>query len=214
MTSKPPTQEAPPTPKGAEPIGRRAGSADGRRSEAGEGARPGPSWYDNLAVELDPERMEESLRALGEKLRWAWDQGRYTRVRIKYKGRQVLPDIPLGALVATEVATLWWMGPLRVLVMNLGVKTFVEVELVHKAGEKVREGQELFMDGEVGAAEAAYREALRMRPGDPSALYNLGVLQKVTGHRDAARVSFRAAMDKPEHPDARRAEEALGRLGG
>ena len=169
-------------------------------------------WLERIRVELDPDRMDETLKVLTDKLRHYAEQGRYTRVRIKYKGKPIIPDIPLFALIAVEAATLWWAGPLRVLVVNLGVKTFVEVELVHAAGEKVQEGQALFQDGEVEQAEALYREALRIKPGDPSALYHLGVLLKVTGRRDDARECFELAITAGEHPDAERAQKALDKL--
>jgi tetratricopeptide (TPR) repeat protein len=170
-------------------------------------------WLERVRVELDPERMDQSLRQLTDKLRHYAEQGRYTRVRIKYKGKPIIPDIPLFALLAAEAATIWWAGPLRVLVVNLGVKTFVEIELVHAAGEKVQEGQALFLDGEVEQAEALYREALRIKPGDPAALYHLGVLLKVTGKKDQARECFEAATQVEDHPDAERAKTALDKLG-
>ncbi len=170
-------------------------------------------WLERIAVELDPERMDETLKVLTDKLKHYAEQGRYTRVRIKYKGKPIIPDIPLFALLAAEAATIWWAGPLRVLVVNLGVKTFVEIELVHAAGEKVQEGQALFLDGEVEQAEALYREALRIKPGDPSALFHLGVLLKVTGKRDQARECFAAAAAVEDHPDAERAAQALAKLG-
>ncbi len=169
-------------------------------------------WLERIAVELDPERMDQSLRALTDKLKHYAEQGRYTRVRIKYKGKPIIPDVPLFALIAVEAATIWWAGPLRILVVNLGVKTFVEIELVHAAGEKVQEGQALFQDGEVEQAEATYREALRIKPGDPSALYHLGVLLKVTGKRDKARECFAAAAKVADHPDAERAQAAIDKL--
>jgi len=170
-------------------------------------------WLERIRVELDPERLDENLRALTERLRHYAEQGAYTRVRVKYRGKPLLPDIPLFALLAAEVAALWWAGPLRALVVTLGVKTFVEVELVHAAGEKVQEGQVLFQDGETEKAEALYREALRIKPGDPAALYHLGVLLKVTGRRDKARECWELASQAGEHPDAARAAEALARLG-
>jgi tetratricopeptide (TPR) repeat protein len=169
-------------------------------------------WLERIAVELDPERMDQSLKVLTDKLRHYAEQGRYTRVRIKYKGKPIIPDIPLFALIAAEAATIWWAGPLRVLVVNLGVKTFVEIELIHAAGEKVQEGQALFLDGEVEQAEALYREALRIKPGDPAALYHLGVLLKVTGKKDKARECFAAAAKAEDHPDAARAQQALDKL--
>ncbi len=171
-------------------------------------------WYENIRFELDPERLDETLRGLTDKLRHYAEQGRYTRVRIKYKGKPIIPDVPLFALVAAEVASLWWAGPLRLLVVNLGVKTFVEIELVHASGEKVQEGQARFLEGEVEQAEALYREALRIKPGDPAALYHLGVLLKVTGRKDKARECLELAAAATDHPDAVRAAEALAKLGG
>ncbi len=170
-------------------------------------------WLERIRVELDPERMDQTLEAMTEKLKHYADQGRYTRVRIKYKGKPVIPDIPLFALIAVEAATIWWAGPLRILVVNLGVKTFVDIELVHAAGEKVQEGQAMFLDGEVEQAESLYREALRIKPGDPAALFHLGVLLKVTGKRDKARECFAAAAKAEDHPDAERAQQALDKLG-
>jgi len=170
-------------------------------------------WLERIRVELDPERMDQTLEALTEKLKHYADQGRYTRVRIKYKGKAIIPDIPLFALIAAEAATIWWAGPLRILVVNLGVKTFVDIELVHAAGEKVQEGQAMFLDGEVEQAESLYREAIRIKPGDPAALFHLGVLLKVTGKRDKAKECFAAAAKAEDHPDAERAQQALDKLG-
>jgi len=170
-------------------------------------------WLERIRVELDPERMDQTLEALTDKLKHYADQGRYTRVRIKYKGKAIIPDIPLFALIAAEAATIWWAGPLRILVVNLGVKTFVDIELVHAAGEKVQEGQAMFLDGEVEQAESLYREAIRIKPGDPAALFHLGVLLKVTGKRDKAKECFAAAAKAEDHPDAERAQQALDKLG-
>jgi tetratricopeptide (TPR) repeat protein len=162
--------------------------------------------------QIDPDTFDESLRELGERARKLVADGRYTKVRIKYKGKPVLPDIPLAAMVAAEGVSLALAGPLRLVLMNLGVKAFVEIELVHEAGERVREGQELFAAGEVDAAEAKYREALQMKSDDPSALYHLGVLYRVSGRRDEAQKSLQRAAAAGDHPDAERARDALERM--
>src|SRR5262245_40436563 len=119
---------------------------------------------DDFKFEIDPDAVDESLGKLRAQLKGLFDQGRYTKVRFKYKGKPLLPDVPLAALVAAEGISWALAGPLRLLVVNLGVKAFIEVELVHEATERVREGQELYNDGEVDAAEAKYREALAMKP--------------------------------------------------
>ncbi len=164
--------------------------------------------------ELDPERIEENLRELGEKVRRLVQDHRYSKVRISWRGKQLLPDIPVALFLAGEVATFWWAGPLRVLLVNLGIGYVVTVELVNESDEKVVEGKQLFMDGEVESAEAAYREALRMKPSNPSALYNLAVLLRITGRTDEARPLLVEASGKGDHPDAIKAGQLLQKIGG
>jgi tetratricopeptide (TPR) repeat protein len=167
---------------------------------------------EDLKWEIDPEAIDESLGRLREQLKRLYDQGRYTKVRLKYKGKQLLPDVPLAAVVAAEGVSWALAGPLRLLVVNLGVKAFIEVELIHEATERVREGQELYNDGEVDAAEAKYREALTMKPEDTSALYHLGVLLRVTGRRDEAVETLTRAAKDTAHPDGVKAQEALEKM--
>src|SRR5436190_22436099 len=136
---------------------------------------------DAFKWEIDPEKIDDSLQKLRDQLKRLFDQGRYTRVRFKYKGKPLGPDLPLAAVVAAEGLSLFLAGPLRILVVNLGVKAFIEVEFIHEASDRVRDGQDFFAEGEVDAAEAKYREALAMKPDDTSALYHLGVLLRVAG---------------------------------
>ncbi len=166
----------------------------------------------DFRLELDPEAIDESIRTLAERLRRLVEQGRYTKVRIKYKGKPVMPDIPLGVLVATEAATFWFAGPLRALVVTLGARAFVDVEFIHDADEKVREGLRHYSAGDVEDAEACYRDALRIKPDDTAALFNLGVLLRVTGRRSEAISSLEKAAADAEHPDAERARAALKKM--
>jgi tetratricopeptide (TPR) repeat protein len=163
--------------------------------------------------ELDPERIEDAVRELTDKVRRLVQDHRYSRVRLSWKGKPLMPDIPVALFLAGEVASFWWAGPLRVLLVNLGVGSIITVELVNESDEKVAEGKELFMDGEVEAAEATYREALRMRPSSASALYNLAVLMRVSGRIDEARDLLVEASGLGEHPDALKAKELLAKLG-
>ena len=162
--------------------------------------------------EIDPASIDESLRRLGARLEQYAEQAQYTRVRFSYRGRQVLPDLPLAAVIAAEGLSLAVAGPLWLLIGNLGVKAFVEVEFIHEASERVREGQDLFSDGEVDAAEARYREALSMKEGDTSALFHLGVLLRVTGRRDEALEVLERAAKDVEHPDGIKAAETLDKM--
>ncbi len=167
---------------------------------------------DAFRWEVDPKAIEASLGKLRERIRAAVEQGRYTKVRFSYKGRQFGPDVPLAGVLAAEGLSFALLGPLQVLLVNLGVKAFVEVEFVHEASERVREGEDLFAAGEVDEAEQKYREALTMKPDDGGALYRLGVLLRVTGRRDEAIACFEKVAAMADHADQARAAEALDRM--
>src|SRR4051812_20333338 len=97
---------------------------------------------DDFRWEIDPDAIDESIKQLRDRLKKLFDQGRYTKVRLSYKGKPLLPDMPLAALVAAEGLSLAVAGPLRFLVVNLGMKSFIQVEFIHEASERVREGQD------------------------------------------------------------------------
>ena len=163
--------------------------------------------------EVDPDRIEESIRRLRDRLRASFTAGRYTKVRLSYRGKPLGPEIPLAVFLAGEGVAFWLTGPLAALLVNLGAKAVLDVEFIHQADELVREGLSLYLDGEVEAAEAKYREALERRDDDPSALYNLAVLLRVQGRTDEAITLLRRAAMGPEaHPDVLKASELLDKL--
>ncbi|MEZ4236304.1 MAG: tetratricopeptide repeat protein [Myxococcota bacterium] len=163
--------------------------------------------------EIDPDRIEDTLRRLRDQLRETFVAGRYTKVRLSYRGKAIGPDIPLAVFLAGEGVAIWLLSPLAALLVNLGAKVVLDVDFVHEADELVQEGLALYLDGEIEAAEQKYREALDRRPDDPAALYNLGTLLRVSGRREEALVVLRKAAMGPEgNPDVRRAAEAVERL--
>ena len=169
--------------------------------------------FESFKVEIDPERVDETLAGIRERLRESFAAGRYTKVRLSYRGRTILPDIPLAVFLATEGIAFWLVSPLPALLVNLGAKAVLDVEIIHEADELVQEGLALYLDGELDAAEAKYREALERREDDVSALYNLGTLLRVTGRKpEALKVLRRAAMGPEGHPDVTRAAEAVERM--
>jgi tetratricopeptide (TPR) repeat protein len=163
--------------------------------------------------EVDPDRIEESLRALRKRIADSFTAGRYTKVRLSFRGKQLGPDIPLAILLAGEGVAFWFTGPLMAVLVNLGAKAVLEVEFLHEADELVQEGLSAYLDGETALAEQKYRQALERRSDDPAALYNLGILLKVTGRDEEALSLLRKAAMGPEgNPDVTRAAEALDRL--
>jgi len=178
-----------------------------------EDSEPKRRRFGGFQFEVDPERVEESLRALRERVRRSFTEGRHTRVRLSYRGKVLGPDIPLGVFLAGEGMAFWLMTPLAALLVNLGAKAVLDVEFVHEADELVQEGLAAYLEGELELAERRYRDALELKPDDPSALYNLGTLLRVSGRQDEAlSVLRRAAMGPEGHPDVVRAAEAVDRM--
>jgi tetratricopeptide (TPR) repeat protein len=165
-----------------------------------------------LKVEIDPEEIESSIRDIGEKVRKMAIGSRYTKVRIKFRGKAVGPDIPLATFVAAEAVTFWYGGLIRALAVNLGVKTFIEIELIHMGDELVAEGQALFADGETEAAERKYREAIEIRPQDPSANYHLGVLLRVLRRHEEAILCLKISASTEDYIHSEKAQEILDKL--
>jgi tetratricopeptide (TPR) repeat protein len=169
--------------------------------------------FEGYRIEIDPERIEKVWQTLRDRARGAVAEGRHTRVRLSYKGQPIGPDIPLAVLLAGEGAAVWLISPIGALLVNLGAKAFLDVEFIHASDELVAEGIKFYLDGDTEAAEKCYRDALQRRPDDPSALYNLGVLLRVTGRKEEALAVFRRAAMGPEgHPDVAKASEAADKL--
>jgi len=168
-----------------------------------------------LPFEVDPKKLEESLNKLKDQVVKLAKKGRYTKVRFKFRGKQLLPDLPLAAVAAFEGVTFYWAGLLRLLVFNLAGRTVLEVELVNDSEKKIQKGKEALLSGELDAALAAFQEALDMDPDNAHAHLNIGVAQKLKGNREAATVSLEKAKSlDPKGPTGAEAERLLTGLKG
>lgn len=166
-----------------------------------------------MPFEIDPKRMEEGLRKLqGEMVHWA-NKGRYTRVRFKFRGKQLLPDLPLAAVVAAEGLTFYWGGILRVLVANVVGGSVFQVELVNDAEKRVQAGKEALLSGDVDQALVLFREAVAMDRDSSAAHLNVGVALKLKGDREGALAAFEKAKERdPEGPVGTEAERLAAPL--
>ncbi|MFP2911669.1 tetratricopeptide repeat protein, partial [Pyxidicoccus sp. 3LFB2] len=166
-----------------------------------------------LPFEIDPKRMEEGLRKLqGEVVHWA-NKGRYTRVRFKFRGKQLLPDLPLAAVMAAEGLTFYWGGILRVLIANVVGGSVFQVELVNDAEKRVQAGKEALLSGDVDQALVLFREAVSMDRDLASAHLNVGVALKLKGDRAGALEAFEKAKERdPEGPIGTEAERLAAPL--
>lgn len=161
-------------------------------------------------MEVVPSQLEETLRKLAGDLRHWANQGRYTKVRFKFRGKALLPDLPLAAVAAAEGLTFYWGGILRALAFNVAGTSLLQVELVHDAEKKVQEGKEALLLADLETAKARFREAVEMDRNRASAHLNLGIALKLAGDIAGARRSLQSARDlDPKGPNGVEAERLL-----
>ncbi len=200
---------------------RRHPAASSRRTRPRTGPPPRaarPSKSDDSkarTVDVEPGRIEEMLKKLRAEFGALANKGRYTRVRFKFRGRQLLPDLPLAAVIAAEGLTFYWTGILRALLVNVAGKSVLSVELVNDSGRFVEAGKEELLAGDVDRAIEAFRTALRMERDNPRAHLHLGAALRLKGAREEARVALERARALDPHGEVgREAEELLRRLAG
>jgi tetratricopeptide (TPR) repeat protein len=168
-----------------------------------------------LPVDVQPGAIDEALRKVTESLRQWANAGRYTKVRFKFRGKPLLPDLPLAAVVAAEGLTFYWTGILRALLVNVAGRSVLDVELVNDSEHHLQKGKEELLSGEVDRAIAEFRTALAKQHDNPRAHLNLGVALKLKGDRSAARASLEKARAlDPEGAVGKEAERLLRGLNG
>jgi tetratricopeptide (TPR) repeat protein len=165
--------------------------AEARQREAGaDGDEDAPRFN----LEVVGENVSEAMTQLRDKVQYWVDRGRYNKVRVKRNGKPVLPDIPVGALMAFEAATFFWTGLLRGAIVNVVGRVFFEVELINEAEEHYKRGLEHFLAGDLEDAEECLERALRIDERYPRAHLQLGVLRKLQGRKEDARAHFENAI--------------------
>lgn len=168
-----------------------------------------------IPLEVDSSSVETSLARLRSELSHWVNKGRFTRVRFKFRGKPILPDVPLAAVVAAEAATFWWAGLLRALVVNFGARTVFDVELVNDADSEVARGKERLLAGELDLALAHFEKAVAMNRDCAGGHLNIGVAHKLKGSPTAARDAFeRARAIDPKGPIGAEADRQLVALDG
>ncbi|HTS80939.1 MAG TPA: tetratricopeptide repeat protein [Myxococcaceae bacterium] len=168
-----------------------------------------------LPVDVQPGAVDEALRKVTDTLRQWANAGRYTKVRFKFRGKPLLPDLPLAAVVAAEGLTFYWTGILRALLVNVAGRSVLDVELVNDSEGHLQKGKEELLSGEVDRAIAEFRTALAKQHDNPRAHLNLGIALKLKGDRAGARSSLEKARKlDPDGPVAREADRLLQGLEG
>lgn len=150
-----------------------------------------------LPVEVEPSSIEKTLAKLREELGHWVSKGRYTKVRFKLRGKPILPDLPIGAVIAAEAVTFWWAGLLRALLVSVGANAVLDVELIHETDREVARGREALLAGDLDKAVESFRKALRMDHAHAGATLNLGIVHKLRGEA----VKARECLEKAEQLD-------------
>ena len=99
------------------------------------------------------EGLDGAFARVSEQARDLMSKGQHTRVRIKFRGKQIA-ELPIAVVAAAEVASFWWFGPLRVVLGHVVGKAILDVEFVSNADHYVAEGRKLLGDGELEKAIA------------------------------------------------------------
>lgn len=166
-------------------------------------------------MEVQPGAIDEALRKVTDTLRQWANAGRYTKVRFKFRGKPLLPDLPLAAVMAAEGLTFYWTGILRALLVNVAGRSVLDVELVNDSEQHVQKGKEELLSAEVDRAVAEFRTAIAKQHDNPRAHLNLGIALKLKGDRAGARASLELAKGfDPDGPVGKEAERLLQGLSG
>jgi tetratricopeptide (TPR) repeat protein len=172
-----------------------AEAAGPRAKEAGETAR-------RMAVDLSA-GFDEAFNKVSAQARDLMSKGQHTRVRIKFRGKQIA-ELPIAVVAAAEVASFWWFGPLRVIIGHVVGKAVLDVEFVSNADHHVAQGRALLADGELEKAVAEFDKALAMDRRHAGALLGKGIALKLKGDKTAARDCFERAEDADPRSEAGR----------
>src|SRR5207253_4085267 len=155
-----------------------------------------------MAVDIS-EGLDGAFARVARQARDLMAKGQHTRVRIKFRGKQIA-ELPIAVVAAAEVASFWWFGPLRVVLGHVVGKAILDVEFVSNADHHVAEGRKLLGDGELEKSIAEFEKALSMDRRHAGALLGKGIALKLKGDKGSARECFEQAEEADPRGDVGR----------
>ncbi|MDP2345770.1 MAG: hypothetical protein Q8O67_32805 [Deltaproteobacteria bacterium] len=167
-----------------------------------EPAQPADGERPRFNLDVTGKNAAEAMVKLKDTVGYWVSRGRYNKVRVKRGGKAVLPDIPVGALVAFEAATFFWTGLLRAALVNVVGRAFFEVELINEAEEHYKKGLEHFLAGDIDDAEKHLTKSLEVDERYAKAHLQMGVLRKMQGKKTEALAHFERTLALDPHSDA------------
>jgi hypothetical protein len=181
--------------------------------KAGEAARKAGTEAKRIALDLS-DGFDKAWGKVREEADHMVKKGQHTRVRIKFRGRQVGPDLPVAVVAAAEIASLWWAGPLRLILAHVVGQAVLDVEFVNDAQSHVAAGKAFLASGDLDDALREFDIALSMDRGNGPAHLGRGICFKLRGDKDVARREFTLAESCDPHGEAgREARRHLDNLG-
>ena len=123
-----------------------------------------PKPVRKVMLEINTNRVEESISQAVDKIQYWYRQGMIRKIRLKYKGKPILPDIPISYFLLAQAATFFLTGIVRALAISFGTKIFFEVEMINDAEERLKRGRQLYLAGEIEEAKRLFEEALELDP--------------------------------------------------
>ena len=181
--------------------------------QAGDAARKASVEARKMAVDLS-EGFDKAFGKLRTEAEHMVKKSQHTRVRIKFRGKQVAPDLPVAVVAGVELASLWWAGPLRLLLAHVVGKSVLEVEFVNDAQAHVAAGRVHLSSGDIDDALKEFGRALEMDAKSAGAHLGCGIAFKLRGQKDAARREFTLAEEfDPRGESGREARRHLDNLG-
>lgn len=164
-------------------------------------AKAGPE-VKKMAVDVS-DGLDGAFGKVSDQARDLMAKGTHTRVRIKFRGRQIA-ELPIAVVAAAEVASFWWFGPLRVVLGHVVGKAVLDVEFVSNADANVQKGKAFLADGELDKAIAEFDKALVMDRRHAGALLGKGIALKLRGDKPGARKCFEQAEEADPRGEAGR----------
>jgi tetratricopeptide (TPR) repeat protein len=175
-----------------------------KAKEAGESAK-------KMAVDVS-EGLDGAFAKVSDQARDLMAKGQHTRVRIKFRGKQIA-ELPIAVVAAAEVASFWWFGPLRLVLGHFVGKAVLDVEFVSNADQNVAKGRAFLADGELDKAITEFDKALAMDRRCAGALLGKGIALKLRGDRAGAKKWFEEAEEcDPRGEAGREARRHLDNL--
>ena len=160
-------------------------------------------WFRVHAVNHESIHNHGAFAKVSTQARNLMAKGQHTRVRIKFRGKQVA-ELPIAVVAAAEVASFWWFGPLRVVLGHVVGKAVLDVEFVSNADQNVQAGRAALADGDLDKVLAEFEKALTMDRRHSGALLGKGIALKLRGDKAGARKCFEQAEEADPRGEAGR----------